>query len=894
MGVSVSVERLRRWLLVGGGLLVAVIAAFLGYAHYRAHRFLTALPAKLGVDIRQETNGFTYSQSDGKRTIYTIHASKAVQHRDGRYTLHDVGIVLYGRKSDRTDRIYGSEFEYDQKEGVVRAMGEVHLDLQAPEAQSANAKMDYAAGKDLAGQHEVEGAHLIHVTTSGLVYLQKLGVAATEQPIEFEAGRMKGQAVGADYTADTGVLVLHSAVKVAGVERGQPAVLTASRADLDRDDHKVTLTDARYVSTGKSGEEIAQAGRAVAHLRSDGTVERLDAEGAVTLKNPDGGMVTAPRGAVVMNAKNEPQSAVLSGGLLYSADGPLRRAQGGAAEGRLGFDPDGKLKQAVLTGAVHLDEQVRSSAVGTPWNEQKLDAGMVELALDTDGRGKSRLRDAKATGNAVLAVVDRGGKGPAKGKAASAKKGKAKSAVSGPVSSSLAGDVLTAHFVERGGANHLAEVHGDGHASMRRVSATGVVETSSADSLAAIFQSARVEGKKSAKKTGVGGDEIASAVEQGHVVLTRQGVKKAGETAAPSEERATAERAAYDGALESTTLTGNVQVADADSALWADRVVANQKNGDAAAEGSVKVSYLQPKSAKGASGAEGPVHVVAGRADVKHDSGVTTFYGASGQRARLWQGTSQVEAPVIQLDKKQKRLVARGEGTGAPMAVHTVLTSAARAEKTGAKAGAAKARVFQVLSRELVYSDAKREADFTGGVRVTSADGVMEAPKAEVYLQPAHATADVTVAATHVSGVGHGAPASDSTHVSGTGHGAPDSTHVPGAEPFGKLRAGSGVSDSLSGFMGGSVERMVASGGIVVEQPGRRATGEQVVYTASDGTFTLTGTPGAPPKVVDEAHGTVTGTLLQFRAGDESIVVSNGGDSGAGRVRTETRVKKQR
>ena len=42
--------------------------------------------------------------------------------------------------------------------------------------------------------------------------------------------------------------------------------------------------------------------------------------------------------------------------------------------------------------------------------------------------------------------------------------------------------------------------------------------------------------------------------------------------------------------------------------------------------------------------------------------------------------------------------------------------------------------------------------------------------------------------------------------------------------------------------MGGGVERVVATGHIVIDQPGRRATGEQVVYTASDGMFVLTGT----------------------------------------------------
>ncbi|HTD96222.1 MAG TPA: hypothetical protein VK627_04815, partial [Edaphobacter sp.] len=215
MSVSVSVERLRVWLLVGAGLLVAVVAAFLGYAHYRAHRFLTELPRKLGVDIQQETNAFTYSQSVQGRTVYTIHAAKAIQHKDGKYTLRDVGIVLYGRKQDRADRIYGSEFEYDQTAGVIRAMGEVHIDLQAPEAAGAREKMDYAAGKDMhgAGAHDSKDERLIHVKTSGLVFMKELGVAATDKDIEFESGGMTGHAVGADYSSDTGVVVLHSAVR---------------------------------------------------------------------------------------------------------------------------------------------------------------------------------------------------------------------------------------------------------------------------------------------------------------------------------------------------------------------------------------------------------------------------------------------------------------------------------------------------------------------------------------------------------------------------------------------------------------------------------------------------------------------------------------------------------
>jgi lipopolysaccharide export system protein LptA len=156
-----------------------------------------------------------------------------------------------------------------------------------------------------------------------------------------------------------------------------------------------------------------------------------------------------------------------------------------------------------------------------------------------------------------------------------------------------------------------------------------------------------------------------------------------------------------------------------------------------------------------------------------------------------------------------------------------------------------KTDVFRVASRELVYSDEARKAEFTGGVDVESKDGSMRGQQVVVYLQPAQ--------------------------TGGTGK-----TSVTGG----------------GGFMSGSVERMVASGHVEMEGPGRRANGEQLVYTASDGVFVLTGTPTLPPKVVDNQRGTVTGTSLRFHSGDDNVLVSNGGESGAGqRVHTETRVK---
>jgi lipopolysaccharide export system protein LptA len=299
--------------------------------------------------------------------------------------------------------------------------------------------------------------------------------------------------------------------------------------------------------------------------------------------------------------------------------------------------------------------------------------------------------------------------------------------------------------------------------------------------------------------------------------------------------------------------------------LWADQVT-EQQSGDATAEGSVKASYGQAGSA------DGPAHVLAARAELKHDSEVAVFHGVPGKPARLWQGTSQVDAPVLEFDQKQKRLLAHGEGQGVPMAVHAVMakTPSARSSakqdaarpdgiaKKVAKGGTTGADVIRVASRELTYSDEARKAEFRGGVDVESRDGNMKAEQIEIYLQPAP-----------VGGAGRAPQANG-----------------------GKVKATFSPSADGSGFIGGRVERMVASGRIEMEQPGRRATGEQLVYTASDDTYVLTGTAMALPKVVDDERGTVTGTSLRFQPGDDSVVVSNGGEAGAGqRVRTETRVK---
>lgn len=82
-----------------------------------------------------------------------------------------------------------------------------------------------------------------------------------------------------------------------------------------------------------------------------------------------------------------------------------------------------------------------------------------------------------------------------------------------------------------------------------------------------------------------------------------------------------------------------------------------------------------------------------------------------------------------------------------------------------------------------------------------------------------------------------------------------------------------------------SVDHMIAVGNVYMTEPGRKGTGEKLVYTAADQKAVLT---GANARVEDAEQGTSTGEELTFYVGGERIRVA--GRNGAGRVKSTHRV----
>ena len=63
---------------------------------------------------------------------------------------------------------------------------------------------------------------------------------------------------------------------------------------------------------------------------------------------------------------------------------------------------------------------------------------------------------------------------------------------------------------------------------------------------------------------------------------------------------------------------------------------------------------------------------------------------------------------------------------------------------------------------------------------------------------------------------------------------------------------------------------MVAQGDVVIQEPGRRANGQTLVYTTSDDKFVLT---GGPPSIFDAERGKITGDSLTFFRADDRVLV---------------------
>src|ERR1700730_3685728 len=260
--------RLLRLVVLAAVLLTLVVVGMYFYARSKAINVLKQVPGKIGLEIKQTANGYQFSKSDGKRTLFTVQASDVkVFKLNGDAELHNVSIVLYGRDSSRFDQIYGDDFAYNQKTGDVTAKGDVQIDLVANPAGLASP--DQTTPKELKNP--------IHLKTRDLVFNKDSGNAMSAARIEFRTPQASGWAVGVKYAGKTNTLTLSSQIHVV-ISGSNAALIEADHGIITNDPREITLEHPRL----SRGAGRVQSDQAVFFLGPENQVEKILATGNVT------------------------------------------------------------------------------------------------------------------------------------------------------------------------------------------------------------------------------------------------------------------------------------------------------------------------------------------------------------------------------------------------------------------------------------------------------------------------------------------------------------------------------------------------------------------------------------------------------------------------------------
>ena len=787
--MPLKIYRLRRLLAATAILLTLVVTAMYFYARSQATNVLKTIPGKIGFDIKQTANGFQFSKSDGKRTLFTVQASDVKEFKlNGNAELHKVSIILYGRDSSRFDQIYGDDFAYNQKTGDVTAKGDVQIDLVANPAGQTSP--DQSTPKELKNP--------IHLKTRDLVFNKETGNASTDARVELRTPQASGWAVGVQYAGKTNVLTLSSQVHVE-LSGPDASVLEAEHGIVTNDPRTIVLDHPRL----KRESGTMHADQATIYLDSQNEVERVMASGNVTSETRAGKAAVhkddaKPPAEIQGRADHADFEFIQGQELVHTATltGNVHIDQAGAQPihgdaGRviLDFAGDNELKKVHALDGVRLtqtaagDNSPTESKAGNSPQEFQLTAPII----DFDVAEGNLLRHAQTSGAAQMTITQT----PQVSGSAPASKAERTVVTAGK---------FDADFAATDGHNQLTSVHGAPDARI----------VNSSDG-----QPERVSTSQAVDASFLPRGGIQSVTQTGNVVYSDS-------QATDKKMQAWADVARYTPADQMLVLTGSPRVANGGMQTTANSVRINRATGDALAEGDVKSTYNelqeQPNGALLASSS--PIHVTSRTMTAHNNTGVALYTG----KARLWQDANVIEAPSIQFDRDHRSVTAQGT---AAQPVQTVLVqtekpgekSAKPSETKPAKKSAAsgESSPISITGLKLTYADAERRAHYEGGVIARGSMFTASAKTLDAYLLP------------------HG----------------PTNKNQPATGP-------------------GQLDHMVAEGGVVIQQPKRRAEGEKLVYTTAEDKFVLT---GGTPSIFDAEQGKITGVSLTFFRRDDRVLV---------------------
>ena len=611
--MPLPIYRLRRWLAVIAVLFTATVSGMYFYARLRQRNVLKEIPNKIGIDIKQTANGFQFSKSDGKRTLFTVQAGSLKQFQlDGSAELHNVSVILYGRDSSRFDQIYGDDFSYDKKSGNITAHGDVQIDLESnPTGET---------GPDQGTPRELKNP--IHLETTDLVFNQNSGDASTDARVDFRTPQATGSAMGVQYSGKTNTLTLVSQVHVthgraAGRHAARHSRHNHARPPRSRPGES-PLGACNWHRASRGSHIFSRAGERSAthpgHRERERRIQRRRRR-PVRARADEAEML-------LIGKQNLLRTATLTGNVHVERIGS-QPMQGDAGRAILDFLGRNKLEKVHATDGVRLAQHPNSTtSPATDTSEhasqrasEPQDFDLTAPTVDFFIADGNRLDHAETSGAAKITISPAQNSNPATAQA------------SAQHTVVTAGRFDAKFAATPDGSSRLTSIHGAPDAKIVNFTPELPDRVSTSQTLDALFLPQ-------------GG--IASIIQKGNVAYDDGQV--------PSKRtQAWAEKAVYTPADRILVLTGSPRVSEGSMVTTARTIRINRATDDAFADEDVKSTYSelqeQPNGALLASAS--PIHVTSATMTAHNSPAVALYRG----NARLWQDANIVEAPSIQFDR---------------------------------------------------------------------------------------------------------------------------------------------------------------------------------------------------------------------------------------------------
>jgi lipopolysaccharide export system protein LptA len=656
-------SRYARWSAVLALVLAGITGGLYVQRKWVAHVEKKNAPPPLPIDFTRQSSSLTFTKEEGDRKIFTVQASKSTDFKGGDASLlEDVKITVFGKTGDRHDVIHTQSCKYAATDGSIQCSGEVHMDLQS------------AADAERAAKDGGAPANMIRVETRGVTFERNTGRAQTVEAVKFSFPNGSGEAVGAAYFSEEGVLRLVKDVKLsigvpaskgsANKEATSERTITVLGSSLEFGKMSRTIllhgpvaavTEAQKLTAGELTATLDQQFRAqtlIATPDASGTLPEVSAQSANE-------KTTLSAEKITCNLASEGWiSGVQAEG---SVQGKSSRGWMQARRGELEMWP--RLNQAKLLtmhGDVHLHSE--DAKAGT---SRTLKTNALQMNFSGDKLGQaSRLEHGETLERGSMEWTDSAG-----------------------ARSKLDADKLALDF---GAASRV-----------QQLVATGAVQTER-----------EAKGKPTQTASAANGLIQMEPSGEWSLITLRGGVHlKEGERSGESQQ------AVFARVAQSAVLSGQALARDASSETRAAKITFSQASGEIEAEGNVRSTDLSAKTSSVQLSAV-PANISAERMRANSKTGRALYTG----HARLWQGPSVLEAESIELLRDTRELNAAGNVRG------VFPQSVANQGKQG------QTSLWHVTSSTLKYWDAENLAYLEKNVTVQSTDQRMRASALELFF----------------------------------------------------------------------------------------------------------------------------------------------------------------